>query len=85
MQSINIQRTLALGEKKKIFPFSLDIDKAVYLVEIINLVVTKKKYPRLFYWQKKLFGFLLRSSALDVEFYRLPYNRTMAIGAYCEI
>jgi KUP system potassium uptake protein len=85
MQSINIPNTLAYGEKIKVFPFSIDVCKVTYLVEIINIVMTKKKYPRLFYWQKKLFSFLLRNSALEVEFFRLPYNRTIAIGSYCEI
>jgi len=85
MQLINITKTLALGEKMKLFPFTLDVSKATFLVEIINIVMTQKKYPRLFYWQKRLFNFLLRNSALDIEFFRLPYNRTIAIGAYCEI
>jgi len=85
MQSTNIPRTLALGGKMKVFPFTLDVNKATFLVEIINISMTKKKYPRLFYWQKKLFGFLLRNSAFDIEFFRLPYNRTIAIGTYSEI
>ncbi len=85
MQSINIPRTLALGKKMKVFPFALDINKATFLVEMIHISMTKKKYPRLFYWQKQLFGFLLRSSALDVEFFQLPYNRTITISTYCEI
>ena len=85
MQTIDVPRALALGEKMKIFPFTLDVNKATFLVEIINISITKKKYPRLYFWQKKLFGFLLRNSALDIEFFRLPYNRTIAIGTYCEI
>ena len=85
MQVINIPKILAVGEKMKVFPFSLDVNKATFLVEIINIVMTQKKYPRLFYWQKKLFVFLLRNSAMDIEFFKLPYNRTIAIGNYCEI
>ncbi len=85
MQSINVPKTLALGEKMKVFPFKLEVNKATFLVEMINILMTKQKYPHLFYWQKKLFGFLLHNSALDIEFFRLPYNRTIAIGTYCEI
>jgi KUP system potassium uptake protein len=85
MQSINIPKMLALADKTKVFPFTLDISKATFLVEIINLVMTKKKVPRLFYWQKRLFEFLMRNSAMDIEFFKLPYNRTIAIGNYCEI
>lgn len=85
MQRIDIPRTLALGEKMHVFPFTLDVNKATFLVEIINIIMTKQRYPRLFYWQKKLFGLLLRNSSIDIEFFRLPYNRTIAIGTYCEI
>jgi KUP system potassium uptake protein len=85
MQSINIPKTLASAEKMKIFPFTLDVNKATFLVEIINIAMTKERYPRIFNWQKKLFGFLLRNSAQDIEFFRLPYSRTIAIGTYCEI
>lgn len=85
MQSINIPRTLVLGAKMKAFPFSLDINKATFLVDILNIAMTKQKYPRMFYWQKKLFGLLLRNSAIDIDFFRLPYSRTIAVGSYCEI
>lgn len=85
MQTIHIPKTLALGDKMKIFPFPLDINKVTYLVEILNIGMTKKRYPRLLPWQKNLFSFLLRNSALDVEFYQLPYNRTIAIGTYIEL
>lgn len=85
MQPINVPRTLAMGVDMKIFPFSLNVKQATFLVEIVNITMTKRKYPRLFYWQKKLFAFLLRNSALDIEFFKLPYNRTIAIGTYCEI
>lgn len=85
MQSIDVPRSLIQAEKINLFPFPLDINQATYFVEDINVTITKKKYPFLFYWQKKLFGFLLRNSALDVVFYRLPLNRTIAIGSCCEI
>lgn len=85
MQTINIPSTLAAGEKIKVFPFTLDVNKATFLVEIINIAMTKQKVPRLYFWQKKLFGFLLRNSSMEIEFFKLPYNRTIAIGTYCEI
>jgi KUP system potassium uptake protein len=85
MQSINIPKTLAMGEKIKAYPFTLNESKVTYLVEMIGIVMTKKKYPHLYQWQKKLFGFLLHNSALDMEFFKLPFNRTIAIGTYCEI
>ena len=85
MQITNVPQSLALGQKMKIFPSRFNANKATYLVEIINILMTEKKYPRLFYWQKRLFSLLLRNSSIDIEFYCLPYNRTIAIGTYCEI
>jgi len=85
MQSINIPQTLILYDKIKAFPFQLNLTTATYLVEIINIAMTKKKYPGLSFWQKSIFAFLLRNSAQDIEFFKLPYSRTIAIGTYCEI
>lgn len=85
MQTTDVPQTLALGVKMKLFPFTLDVSKATFLVEDINIFMTKKKFPRMFYWQKRLFSILLRNSTIDIDFFRLPYSRTIAIGTYCEI
>jgi|GEM_PF-3968133 len=85
MQTINLPRALEIGERMKIFPFPVDLNKTIYMVEFVHIAMTKKKYPRLFYWQKRLFSFLLRNSEFEIEFFHLPYNKTIAIGTYCEI
>lgn len=85
MQLINIPRILSIGKKHKIFPFALNLTKAIYFIEITNISVTRKRATLPFMWQERLFAFLMRNSALDIEFYHLPYNRTVAIGNYCEI
>lgn len=85
MQYISIPRTLERCAKINIFPFTLDISKATFLVETLDVAITKQRAPRLFNWQKRLFGFLLRNSSLDIEFFRLPYDRTITVGTYCEI
>lgn len=85
MQSTDIPRTLASGLKLNVFPFTFDLDKATFLVETINIFIKKRRGAHLFYWQKKLFGALLRNSELDIKFYCLPYSRTITIGTYCEI
>ncbi|HVY53918.1 MAG TPA: KUP/HAK/KT family potassium transporter, partial [Gammaproteobacteria bacterium] len=85
MDVINIPDTLALANKMKILPFSLDISQATFLVEIPSVIATRRKRTLLFFWQEKLFAFLIRNAAVDIEFFQLPYNRTIAIGTYCEI
>ncbi|RYW69663.1 hypothetical protein D7291_12225, partial [Legionella pneumophila] len=60
-------------------------DTATFMVEIPNIMASKEKRSLSFYWQEKLFAFLMRnySANLNIEFYKLPYNRTIAIGTYC--
>ncbi|MFZ2314766.1 MAG: KUP/HAK/KT family potassium transporter [Gammaproteobacteria bacterium] len=82
---IDIPEALSSANKKKIFPFTLDVDQATFLVEIAQITATRRKQTLLFFWQEKLFAFLMRNAALDIEFFQLPYNRTVAIGTYCEI
>jgi KUP system potassium uptake protein len=84
-QLINIPDALEKAEQLKIFPFYLDLDEVNYLVEITHISVTMRKHTLLFHWQEKLFAFLMRNAALDIEFLHLPYNRTIAMGTYCEI
>lgn len=82
MQLIHIPRTLEEGKKRKIFPFAIDVNKATFLVEVINISTTPKSHPTLFSWQKQLFSFFLRNSALEIDFLHLPPNQTISIGNY---
>ncbi len=82
MQTINVPRSLEIGIKSKLFPFPLDVRSATFLVEIIHFAVGKKKYPRFFNWQKRLFSLLLRNSQLSIEFFHLPPAQTISIGSY---
>ena len=82
MQIINVPRSLNVGIKNQIFPFPLDVSKATFMVEIIHFSKHKKSYLKLYKWQKRLFGFMLRNSELDIEFFHLPHNQTISIGSY---
>lgn len=85
MDSIHIPKALASAVKENIFPFTLDMDEATFLIEIPQISPTRRERTLTFFWQEKLFAFLMRNAVLDIEFYQLPYNRTVAIGTYCEI
>lgn len=84
MDNISIPHALDCLNKKQTLPFELEVESATYFVEIPNIVASKKKKTMTFYWQEKLFAFLMRnySANLNIEFFQLPYNRTMAIGSY---
>lgn len=85
MDNISIPRALKHLNEKKVLPFELDVDTATYLVEIPNIMASKEKKSLAFFWQEKLFAFLIRNYSvnLNIEFFKLPYNRTIAIGTYC--
>lgn len=87
MENISIPRSLEKASKKNLLPFKLNIDHATYMVEIPNVMASKVQKSQIFYWQERLFAFLMRnySANLNIEFYKLPYNRTIAIGTYCII
>jgi KUP system potassium uptake protein len=84
MQTINIPKALDRAHCKNLLPFAISIDHAAYMVEIPNIMASKSKKSLTFFWQEKLFAFLIRnySANLNIEFYKLPYNRTIAIGTY---
>lgn len=81
---ISIPQALYNANDRKMLPFPVNVDSSVYLVEVPNIVATRKKKTLWFFWQEKIFSFLSRnySANLNIDFYQLPYNRTIAIGAY---
>ncbi|MBA2657703.1 MAG: KUP/HAK/KT family potassium transporter [Tatlockia sp.] len=87
MDNISVPRALARAVEKGMLPFKLNVDVTTYMVEVPNVIASRKKKTLVFYWQERLFAFLMRnySANLNIEFYKLPYNRTIAIGTYCKI
>ncbi|MFC3908167.1 potassium transporter Kup [Legionella dresdenensis] len=85
MDTISIPDALNCLNDQKLLPFELNINALTYFVEIPNVLPTKKRKTLRFFSQEKLFAFLMRnySANLNIEFYKLPYNRTIAIGTYC--
>lgn len=84
MDVVSIPQALFVANDRDILPFPVNIESATYMIEIPNVVASKKRKTLWFFWQEKLFAFLVRnySTNLNIEFYQLPYNRTMAIGTY---
>lgn len=85
MDTISIQQALYNANDRALLPFSIDVDNAMYFLEIPNVVASREQKKTMwFFWQEKLFSFLVRnySANLNIEFYQLPYDRTVAIGTY---
>lgn len=87
MDNISIPKALIDLNHAHFLPFEVEVNFATYLIEVPNIVASKHKKTMWFYGQEKLFSFLARnySANLNIEFYQLPYNRTIAIGTYCVI
>jgi KUP system potassium uptake protein len=84
MDSVSIPQALYVANDRGLLPFPVDIDKTTYMLEIPNVVASRQMKSMGFFWQEKLFAFLVRnySANLNIEFYQLPFNRTVAIGTY---
>lgn len=85
MDEINVPLALEDAKELRVLPANFDVAGAMYLVEIPSVSATRKQKTLMFFWQEKLFAFLMRNAVMDIEFFQLPYNRTIAIGAYCAI
>ncbi|MDB6097194.1 MAG: transporter [Francisellaceae bacterium] len=85
MDLIDIPQTLMVAQKMDIFSYSFDIEQATFLLENLNVKATIRKKSLPFFWQEKLFAFLMRNAAFDIDFFGLPYQRTLSIGTYFEI
>ena len=84
MDTISIPKAMSIVNKNGLLPFTIDIDTATYYIEISNVVASPNRKTLYFFWQEKLFAFLIRhySVNLNIDFYQLPYDRTVAVGAY---
>lgn len=87
MDNISIPLALTRANDRNLLPFVFDVENVTYLVEVPNVIASKAKRSLRFHFQEKLFAFLMRnySANLNIEFYKLPHNRTISIGAYCVI
>lgn len=87
MDTVSIPSALELANERGLLPFQVNVDAATWLVEVPNVVASRSQATLRFHWQEKLFAFLMRnySANLNIEFYQLPFNRTIAIGTYCII
>ncbi|MCX7126240.1 MAG: potassium transporter Kup, partial [Gammaproteobacteria bacterium] len=87
MEFISVPQALYVANDRQLLPFRINIDIALYFIEVPNIVASEKKKSGLFFWQERLFTFLMRnySANINIEFYQLPYDRTIAIGTYCVI
>lgn len=81
-EDVHLPNILEVMTKTMDLPFQIDVKTMAFFVEIIAIEITKNKIDSLWGWQKYLFSFMLRNAVPDIQFYSLPYNKTVAIGTY---
>ncbi|MHB1946566.1 MAG: potassium transporter Kup [Gammaproteobacteria bacterium] len=88
METINIPSYLQNANSKKLLPFSLDFEHALYFIENIALSLLPEKQSDMPEWQKKFFVFMFENTVgtfSSLDYLKLPKNRTVTIGTYAEI
>ena len=87
MDSISIPLAIQQFDALQKVDFVVYSDNTLYFVEIPNITAAKTKHMFTFFWQEKLFIFLMRNYSvnLNIDFFKLPYHHTVAIGTYCQI
>lgn len=85
IQEVDIPKSLKKLMDRDLLPVKLKLDEILYFIETVDVNITTKKQPTLWYWQKNIFKLLLRNSTLDFKFYHLPHTRTISIGISCDI
>ncbi|HCA88862.1 MAG: potassium transporter Kup [Legionellaceae bacterium] len=87
MDNIFIPKILRNLNEKQLLPAEIDIDNVTFFVEIPHIIASRQQKTLSFYWQERFFAFLMRnySANLNIEFYKLPHNRTIALGNYIKI
>ncbi|MBS0351055.1 MAG: KUP/HAK/KT family potassium transporter [Proteobacteria bacterium] len=81
-EDVHLPNILEVMTKTMTLPFQIDVKNMAFFVEIIAIEITKNRIDSLWGWQKYLFSFMLRNAVPDIQFYSLPYNKTVAIGTY---
>ncbi len=81
-EDINLPEALNELFQRVRLPFEINKNKLIYFIEIVFVEITKEKLKYMYQWQKHLFSLMIRNEVPDIQFYRLPYNKTIALGTY---
>jgi KUP system potassium uptake protein len=82
MQATNIPKTLANARRDQLGFFYEPMQISYFLSR--KTVIPSSK-PGMSLWREKLFAWMVRSSATPMEFFHLPINRVVELGAQVEI
>lgn len=84
-ENINLPNELDEMFKRVYLPFDIIKNKLIYFIEIVFVEMTRERQKHMYLWQKHFFSLMIRNAVPDIQFYRLPYNKTIAIGTYYQL
>jgi KUP system potassium uptake protein len=81
---ISIPQALYVANDRGLLPFVVDIDLAMYFIDIPNVLPSQNNSIFWIIGQEQLFAYLVKhySANLNIQFYQLPFDRTVALGTY---
>jgi KUP system potassium uptake protein len=81
---VSIPQALYVANDRGLLPFTVDIEAAMYFIDIPNVLPSKHNSVLWLVGQEQLFAFLVKhySANLNIQFYQLPFDRTIALGTY---
>ncbi len=80
--SPDVPRLLALAEETGL-EHDVDVDGAVYFLSQVSITPTTA--PGMRGWRKRLFVVMFRNAASPVDYFKLPRDRTIALGSTIEL
>ena len=87
MDVIDLPKAIRFLDSLDQVPFKIPQPHPLYFVEIPHVQASRRKKTMMFHWQEKLFAFLMRNYSvnINIEFFKLPYSHTVALGSYFKI
>jgi KUP system potassium uptake protein len=84
MDVVSIPQALYVANDRGLLPFAVDIEAAMYFIDIPYVLPSRHHSVFWLCGQAQLFAFLVKhySASLNIQFYQLPFNRTVALGTY---
>jgi KUP system potassium uptake protein len=79
----NVPAALQLAATQELIDPSIDLDDASYFLSQITIARTDA--PGMSTWRKKLFLAMAHNAANPVEYFALPHNRTVTMGARIDV
>lgn len=85
LEAPDVPTALGLACRREHGPELADIDPANVTYFVSRITIVRTDAPGMARWRKKLFMAIARTAASPVEYFRLPFDRTVTMGAHIRV